>query len=370
MGPSHTPQLNGAAERYNPTLFYWLKPSLKHSCLHHKFWTNTLDYGVWTTNRSPTHKNVGNMTPYKLYTRQKPSLNLAHVFGCRGTYLLPRANSGKLDIHSCPCIYLGVLPSNDGYKVYDIKLRRLVKSHHTAFHNTDVTAQDRLGINKNHNVTVAYKLMLRLSTHQHTRRPSIPWKAKIVKQWWTQRWLISHLGKSARFSHGSRTPKSSLLMASQAQAQPWWNSQQTQSLDSSTWIWSTWRYRLQGQLCTFKLRRRFEVLSDLKCHQQLGSYTAWSCRCVLVWTPWWNSIPWSATGIRVSKSLEPRLEAQQMIIQPQTVSSSMAHWSCGSTEDSGFHVLGYIPVASHSLSPERHQGSTIGTCWWHPHRGW
>lgn len=34
MGPPHTPQLNGVAERYNRTLLDRLKPSLKHSHLH------------------------------------------------------------------------------------------------------------------------------------------------------------------------------------------------------------------------------------------------------------------------------------------------------------------------------------------------
>lgn len=46
MGPPHTPQLNGVAERYNRTLLDRLKPSLKHSKLHHEFWTDALDYAV------------------------------------------------------------------------------------------------------------------------------------------------------------------------------------------------------------------------------------------------------------------------------------------------------------------------------------
>lgn len=121
MGPPHTPQLNGVAERYNRTLLDRLKPSLKHSTLHKEFWSHALEYYVWTTNRSPTRTNEGLKTPYEVYHGELPSMHHAHVFGAKGVYLIPSANRDKLDNHTRECFFLSVLPHGDGVKVLDKK---------------------------------------------------------------------------------------------------------------------------------------------------------------------------------------------------------------------------------------------------------
>lgn len=138
MGPPHTPQINGVAERYNRTLPDRLKPTLKHSKLHQEFWTEVLQYAVWTINRSPTRTNQDNCNPYDLYTGQQPSLKLAHVFGFQGTYLVPSVTRKKLDDHSKSCIFLGVLPREDGYKVLDSGTCLVIKTRNARFIDTDL----------------------------------------------------------------------------------------------------------------------------------------------------------------------------------------------------------------------------------------
>lgn len=133
MGPPHTPQLNGVAERYNRTLLDRLKPSLKHSSLHQEFWSHAPEYTVWTTNWSPTRTNEGFKTPYEVYHGELPSMHHAHIFGAKGQYLLPSADRDKLDNHTCDCYFLSVLPHGDGVKVLDAKTRKVVKTRDAQF---------------------------------------------------------------------------------------------------------------------------------------------------------------------------------------------------------------------------------------------
>lgn len=140
MGPPHTPELNGVAERYNRTLLDRLKPSLKGSSLHREFWSDALDYAVWTTNRSPTRTNQGFKTPCEIYEGRPPSMRHAHIFGTKGIYLVPSANRKKLDDHTRPCFFLGVLPHGDGVKVLDASTQKLVKTRDTFF--DEVNLQD------------------------------------------------------------------------------------------------------------------------------------------------------------------------------------------------------------------------------------
>lgn len=141
MGPLHTPQLNGVAERYNRTLLDRLKPSLKNSPLHQHFWSDALEYAVWTTNRSPTRTNIGFKTPYELYYGHLPSMRHAHIFGAKGVYLVPSDTRAKLDNHTRDCYFLSVLPHGDGVKVLDAITKKTIKTR-DAFFEESVTHPD------------------------------------------------------------------------------------------------------------------------------------------------------------------------------------------------------------------------------------
>lgn len=140
MGPPHTPQLNGVAERYNRTLLQRMKPLLKDSPYHREFWTEALSYAVWTTNRSPTRTNDGFCTPYELYYGRLPSLKKARTSGAPGNYLIPSADRSKLGDNSRQCRFLGVLPRGDGWRVLDCLTRRVVKTR-DAYFNEEAHAE-------------------------------------------------------------------------------------------------------------------------------------------------------------------------------------------------------------------------------------
>lgn len=142
MGPPHTPELNGVAERFNRTLIDRLKPSLKQSSLSKRYWSDALDYAVWTTNRSPTQTNDGFKTPCELYEEALPSMRHAHVFGTKGVYLVPSADRRKLDDNTQECVFLGVLPHGDGVKVLDTSSKRVVKTRDAFFSDAQPLQED------------------------------------------------------------------------------------------------------------------------------------------------------------------------------------------------------------------------------------
>lgn len=164
MGPPHTPQLNGVAERYNRTLLDRLKPSLKHSALHQEFWSHALEYAVWTTNRSPTRTNEGFKTPYEVYHGDLPSMHHAHIFGAKGQYFVPSENRDKLDNHTRDCYFLSVLPHGDGVKVLDAKTRKVVKTRDAQFDE-----------HVNHDQTTHTPPVLPSSINQSSNDNTSPW---------------------------------------------------------------------------------------------------------------------------------------------------------------------------------------------------
>lgn len=117
--PTSYPQLNAVSERYDRTLLGQLKLSLKPFTLITKYWSNSLDYALWTTKCSPIRTNTSFSTPYEFYHSHLPSMRHAHIFGLTGHYLFPLATRNKFDNNSHQCFFLDVLPSGDFVKVLD-----------------------------------------------------------------------------------------------------------------------------------------------------------------------------------------------------------------------------------------------------------
>lgn len=86
---SHSPEMNGIAERVNRTL-------IEHACT--MLWTAQLPIGFWTAvilmatflkNRLPT--KALNITPYKSYYNRKPNLEFICTVGCKAKVAIPTA---------------------------------------------------------------------------------------------------------------------------------------------------------------------------------------------------------------------------------------------------------------------------------------
>lgn len=69
MGPPHSPQLNGVAERYNRTLLNQILPLLLYSNLPIKFWEDSARNALASITLSPTRANHNRVAPDTLWTK-------------------------------------------------------------------------------------------------------------------------------------------------------------------------------------------------------------------------------------------------------------------------------------------------------------
>lgn len=135
MGPPHSPQLNGMAERFNRTLLDCILPFLFHARLPNQFWEDVAWHALFFINLSPTRENKGKVCPGALWTN-KPSLYCRlRVFGCKAFWLVTGpARSNKLLEKAVECWHLYTLPNGNGWIVWDVSEKHAVKSHYVIFH--------------------------------------------------------------------------------------------------------------------------------------------------------------------------------------------------------------------------------------------
>lgn len=134
MGPPHSPEMNGTAERFNRTLLTRLLPTLFHANLPVRFWEDAAANAIMSINLSPSRTNPGKSSPFSLWKQQPASYTRLRTFGCKCIRLVAGpSHGGKLERKGNDCLYLRTLPDGDGWLVWDLKLKRTVKSQDVVF---------------------------------------------------------------------------------------------------------------------------------------------------------------------------------------------------------------------------------------------
>lgn len=134
MGPPHSPQLNGKAERFNRTILDRILPTLFHSNLPTRFWKDSARNSLAGLNVSPSRSNPGASSPASLWYEKPPSYVRMRTFGCKCWRMITGpTRGGKLSPKSAASLYLYTLPDGDGWMVWDTSLNRAVKSHDVIF---------------------------------------------------------------------------------------------------------------------------------------------------------------------------------------------------------------------------------------------
>lgn len=135
MGPPHSPQLNGMAERFNRTILDRLLPSLLQANLPVKFWEDAAHHALTSLNLSPSRANENCVAPDSLWTNVPLSYKRLQTFGCKVFCLITGpARKGKLQSKSSDCLLLHTLPDGDGWMVWDLSLKGAVKTHDIVLH--------------------------------------------------------------------------------------------------------------------------------------------------------------------------------------------------------------------------------------------
>jgi transposase InsO family protein len=118
--PPHTPEHNGVAERLNLIIFGAVRCMLHRARLPPGFWAEAAFNAVYVRNRCPT-RAVKGMTPYEMWTGNKPSIESLRVFGCLAYVHVDDAakRTGKLDGRGFPCVFLGYSSETKGWRLYN-----------------------------------------------------------------------------------------------------------------------------------------------------------------------------------------------------------------------------------------------------------
>lgn len=80
--PSYTPQLNGVVERMNLTLVECARCMLEHAKMSKQYWGEAVVTAAFLRNRCPSRANIGNKSPFEVWSGKTPLLANLKVFDC------------------------------------------------------------------------------------------------------------------------------------------------------------------------------------------------------------------------------------------------------------------------------------------------
>jgi transposase InsO family protein len=132
-GPPHSPQLNGVAERTNRTISNLIRSSLLSAHLPKSFWVDALRHAFHIHNHIPCNTPMGFKTPSSILGLPPININSIHPFGCLTYYKLPEKTVPKLDPRGRASILLSYLSDGNGYRLWDLEKRSVIKSRDVTF---------------------------------------------------------------------------------------------------------------------------------------------------------------------------------------------------------------------------------------------
>ena len=128
-----TPQHNGIAERMNRTIVEKIKCLLRTTKLPKSFWGAVVLTSCYLINRSPSAP-LGFDVPEKVWIGKEISYKHLKVFVCKAFLHVPKEERSKLDDKALPWIFIGYGNEEFGYKFWDPKTRKVIRSRDVIFH--------------------------------------------------------------------------------------------------------------------------------------------------------------------------------------------------------------------------------------------
>ncbi|RDX84970.1 hypothetical protein CR513_33901, partial [Mucuna pruriens] len=128
-----TPQHNGVAECMNRTILERVRCMRKTSRLPKSFWGAVVQTAVYLINRSPSVPLDGDV-PERVWRGKDISYSHLRVFGCQAFAHVPKEQRTKLDDKALPCIFIGYGNEEFGYRLWDPKNKKVIRSRDVIFH--------------------------------------------------------------------------------------------------------------------------------------------------------------------------------------------------------------------------------------------
>eukprot|EP00742_Colponemidia_sp_Colp-10_P019010 GILJ01022017.1.p1 GENE.GILJ01022017.1~~GILJ01022017.1.p1 ORF type:complete len:919 (-),score=103.72 GILJ01022017.1:30-2786(-) len=134
----YTPQQNGIAERTNRVIQERVTAMLLDANLPKQFWGEAALCAVYLINRSPS-RTLKDKTPIEVLTGKKPNLQHLRRFGCVAYVHIQLQQRHKLDVKAVASIMVGY--ETFGYRLWDSKNRRLLRSKNVIFNESKNAAK-------------------------------------------------------------------------------------------------------------------------------------------------------------------------------------------------------------------------------------
>lgn len=123
----YTPQQNGLSERMNRSLVEKARCLIFDAGLHKKFWAEAINTSVYLRNRSVV-TGLNNLTPYELWTGNKPDLSHIRIFGSKVMTLIPKEKRLKWDKKAKELVLVGYADNIKGYRIYNPENNSIITS--------------------------------------------------------------------------------------------------------------------------------------------------------------------------------------------------------------------------------------------------
>ncbi|KAL0439611.1 UNVERIFIED_CONTAM: transposon Ty1-A Gag-Pol polyprotein [Sesamum latifolium] len=127
--PPGTPQLNGVAERKNPTLLDMVRSIISFTELPPSFWGYALETAAKLLNIAPSKSVL--QTPYEIWHGKPASYKYLRVWGSPA--YVKRLVGDKLDSKSSLCRFIGYPKETAGYYFYDPAKQKFFISRNAVF---------------------------------------------------------------------------------------------------------------------------------------------------------------------------------------------------------------------------------------------
>ena len=129
---AYSPQQNGVAERKNRVIDDMANSMLQEKGMPKSFWAEAVNTAVYILKRSPT-KAVPNRTPFEAWFGQKHVISHMKIFGCICYAQVAAQKRTKFDPKSERCIFLGYADGTKGYRLYNLKKKKIIISRDVIF---------------------------------------------------------------------------------------------------------------------------------------------------------------------------------------------------------------------------------------------
>ena len=130
----YTWQQNGVVERWHRTMKEGVRTLLEESGLSADWWGEALRQVAWVKNRTPHAALPKGVTPWELWTGEKPNLGVSRVFGSMACVWVPEVQrKGELDATGRWCVVLGVCEDTKAWRFWDLEEKRVRVSRDARF---------------------------------------------------------------------------------------------------------------------------------------------------------------------------------------------------------------------------------------------